>query len=515
MRIFICISFTFCVSILQGQEEIILGPSSQVYPGIPKGVLTSYEWSSNIYKGTVRDYSVYVPAQYDGTAAAALMIFQDGHTYLKEDGDFRVPTVFDNLIAQEKMPITIGLFINPGHDQDLPPPASPWRASNRSIEYDTLSDTYTRFLLEELIPELKKKYVISDNPKMYAIAGISSGGICAFTAAWNRPEAFHKVLSHIGSYTDIRGGHQYPSLIRKSDRKPIKVFMQDGTNDLDNKFGNWFLANQQMAKALHFKDYDYQFVIDSGAHNGKNAGLILPQSLIWLWNDVVPPRLDSKKYAAHMTGASEINLFMGETRHLAHISCDHLKLEEGEEIVLKSGQEAQLIIIHTGMAEVRMGAKTSRLSKNSVVFIEVGEEVSVGAISDNMQFLKINLQGRSDDNAKKENKVGNSFSVDFNELEFKQTSKGGRRDYFRRSTRMFPYFEMHMTTLAPGLRSHLPHTHEAEELIIMVSGETEEEIGNALFHGTKGDIYYLGAQVPHGIKNVGRDSCCYFAFQWK
>ena len=164
-------------------------------------------------------------------------------------------------------------------------PENRFRASNRSWEYDELSDRYVSFLIEEMIPEVAKDYHLTNDPKMRAICGISSGGICAFTAAWERPDYFHKVLSHIGSFTDIRGGHVYPALIRKQAKRDIKVYLQDGSGDLDNRFGNWWLANQQMASSLEFRGYDYTFVNGTGGHNGKHGGAILPESLRWLWSD--------------------------------------------------------------------------------------------------------------------------------------------------------------------------------------------------------------------------------------
>src|SRR5690606_38968964 len=174
-----------------------------------------------------------------------------------------------------------------GHDINAVKAESPWRVTNRSIEYDEVSGTYAQFLIDEMIPELKKKYTISDDPKMRAIGGLSSGGICAFSATWFRPEEFHKVLSHIGSFTDIRGGHNYPSMIRKSEKKDIKIFLQDGSNDLNNQFGNWWLANLQMESALQYKNYEVRFIKGEGGHDGKHGGAILPDSLIWLWNDVM------------------------------------------------------------------------------------------------------------------------------------------------------------------------------------------------------------------------------------
>jgi len=181
------------------------------------------------------------------------MVFQDGYAYVNEEGDFRVPIVFDNLIHKKEIPVTIGLFINPGH-RGAEVPERPFSASNRSIEYDSLDDTYARFLMDELIPEINKTYNLSNNPQMRAICGLSSGGICAFTAAWERPDYFSKVMSHFGSFTNIRGGHNYEAMIRKTPKKNIKVYLQDGSNDLNNEHGNWWLANQQMASSLEYMD---------------------------------------------------------------------------------------------------------------------------------------------------------------------------------------------------------------------------------------------------------------------
>lgn len=268
-----------------------LGQDSQRQAGVPEGKIEQHTFTnSKVFPETRRHYSVYVPAQYDGSKPACLMVFQDGHAYEAVDGQFRVPIVFDNLIHKKEMPITIAVFIDPGHKKPELPPQRGWRPEpeNRSFEYDTLSDAYSRFLLEELLPEVEKKYQISQDPACRAIGGISSGGICAFTVAWQRPDSFGKVLSHVGSFTDIRGGHNYPPLIRKTEPKPIRVFLQGGTGDLDNRFGHWPLANQEMAAALKFAKYDYEFVFGEGGHNGIHGGAILPDSLRWLWRDVQP-----------------------------------------------------------------------------------------------------------------------------------------------------------------------------------------------------------------------------------
>jgi enterochelin esterase-like enzyme len=178
------------------------------------------------------------------------------------------------------------LFVNPGHNSKEYP-ENRFRASNRAEEYDMLNDKYVSMLIDEIIPIVKKRYNISDDPKMHGIGGLSSGAICAFTAAWQRPDYFQKVLSHIGSYTNIRGGHSYPFMIRKNKKKEIKIFMQDGANDLNNEHGDWWLSNLQMESAFKFKNYEFKFEKGLGTHSGKHGGAILPESLKWLWSDTV------------------------------------------------------------------------------------------------------------------------------------------------------------------------------------------------------------------------------------
>ncbi|MDB6025178.1 MAG: esterase [Verrucomicrobiales bacterium] len=265
-------------------DDYKLGPDSQFYPDVPHGTVTKHRWeTSKVFPGTVRDYWVYVPKQYDSAKPTAVMVFQDGAGYVRTNGEWRVPNVFDNLIARKELPVIIGIFISPG---DFPAAPGQEVRKNRSVEYDSLGDAYARFLLEEIIPAVGKDYNLTTNASGRAICGGSSGGICAFTAAWERPNEFSKVSSTIGSFTDIRGGYVYPFLIRKKENKrPIRVFLQDGSNDLDNQFGNWPLANQTMAAALKFADYDYQFVFGDGKHSAKHGGSIFPESVKWLWRD--------------------------------------------------------------------------------------------------------------------------------------------------------------------------------------------------------------------------------------
>lgn len=291
---FLCLALFF--SLAQAKDDYQLGPDSMEKPGVPKGKIETFSWKSKIFAGTVRDCWVYVPAQYEEKTPACVMVFQDGGGYQNPKGLYRVPVVLDNLIHQKKLPVIIGIFINPGVFPDkvtVDKKGKKVPLSNRSFEYDTLSDQYARFLEKEILPEVAKKYNLRQDAAGRAIGGASSGGICAFTVAWERPDLFSKVLSHVGSFTNIRGGDRYPGIIRKTPKKNIRVFLQDGSNDLNNEHGNWWLGNLQMEAALKFKNYDHKVAWGDGGHNGKHGGVILPESLIWLWRDT--PTLDNGK----------------------------------------------------------------------------------------------------------------------------------------------------------------------------------------------------------------------------
>lgn len=288
------------------------------HENVPKGVVTKGVFvDSEIFPGTTRDYAVYVPAQYSAETAANLMIFMDGMNYARENGSYKVPIVFDNLIHQNKMPVTIAVFVNPGKVLPTLPNAS--ARSNRSFEYDSMGDRYSRFLLNEFLPVALKDLNVTTDPKRRAVCGSSSGGICAFTVAWERPDQFGKVLSHIGSYTNIRGGWAYPGLVRKSHRspKPLKVYLQDGVDDLDNLHGNWPFGNQDLAAALQFAGYHYKLEMTEGGHSGKWAGEVFPEALTWLWDDdskptVLPPQGTKPKWNPHRDATEKRGVPKGE-----------------------------------------------------------------------------------------------------------------------------------------------------------------------------------------------------------
>ena len=273
---------------LGAADDYKIGPDSQVQD-VPHGEVRSAKFTASaVFPGTTRDYYVYVPKQYDPATPACLMVFFDGGGFFSPTGSFRVPAVFDNLIARGEMPVTIAVAVNPG--MFAAPDAGSKPRSNRSLEYDGLGDANARFVLDELLPEALKGLNVTRDPAGRAVCGNSSGGIAAFTVAWERPEAFGKVVSHIGSFTNIRGGFAYPGMIRQvKPAKPIRVFLQDGTNDLDNLHGNWPLSSQTMAAALKFAGYDYKFELGDGGHSGKHGGAIFPDTLRWLWRDWKKP----------------------------------------------------------------------------------------------------------------------------------------------------------------------------------------------------------------------------------
>ena len=286
-------------------KDYVLTPVSTARgEGVPAGTTRMVVHNSSgggVFPGTIRRVWVHLPAESTlktvGAEGLAVIVFQDGHAYVDEQGQFRAPVVIDNLVHAGTIPPVAAIFVDPGHSgRTLPGEKPGWQPApnNRSVEYDTLSPTYAEFLEEVILSiaasdeRLKAAGVrLTADPTRRAICGISSGGICAFTVAFERPDLFANVISHVGSFTDIRGGDHYPALVRKTKgaAKPIRVALQAGENDLDNQHGNWWLGNLQMQKALAFAGYDHLFIGGVGAHNGKHGGMVLPEMLAWIWRD--------------------------------------------------------------------------------------------------------------------------------------------------------------------------------------------------------------------------------------
>ncbi len=258
------------------------GPLSYEKPGVPQGKLSEkIVHTSAIYDGMKADYWVYVPAQYDASKPAALMVWQDGQGHATRTGSSRLLTVVDNLIHEKKMPVAIQVMISPGliGERRL-----------RSVQYDSVDDKYARYLRDEILKDVEAKYSIRKDGYSRFISGSSSGAICAFNVAWWHNEHFTRVLSWVGSYTSIQwdpwkkeGGNIYPFLIRKSERKNIRMWMTDGHNDLENDHGSWPLQNIAMANSLKMKEYDFHFYFGSAQHNGIQGASDLPEALTWIW----------------------------------------------------------------------------------------------------------------------------------------------------------------------------------------------------------------------------------------
>jgi Domain of Unknown Function (DUF1080)/Putative esterase len=297
--------------VMRRPGEYPLMPVSLPQEGMPKGRLEGpFEFHSKIIAGTVRRYWVFVPAQYNPKQPANVLVFQDGQRATNPEGPLRVHQVMENLIGKGQMPVTIGIFITPGNlSETYPTDLGTKNPNHRREEYDAMDDTYARFLIDEMLPEVGKKYNLTDDPEKRAIGGTSSGAICAFTVAWQRPDMFRRVISLIGSYTSIGyspaadgkpmkpGGDLYPTLIRKNPIKPIRIYLQDGDKDLSNEHGNWYLANLQMLSAFEYanakadKDgtlgvrYEVKHNWGDGAHSDQHGGALLPEILRWIWTN--------------------------------------------------------------------------------------------------------------------------------------------------------------------------------------------------------------------------------------
>jgi enterochelin esterase-like enzyme len=291
------------------------GPLSYQQPGVPSGTLSpKIIHTSKIYDGMKSEYWIYVPAQYDPKIPAALMVFQDGGGYIDRNGNNPTLNVIDNLIAQKTIPVMICVFINPGDIADSPNTPTynfvkaygdKWlrtlKDSMRSTLYDTVSDRYVRFLRDEILADVGAKYNLRKDAYSHAITGLSSGGICSFNAAWQMPDQFGRVISWIGSFTSIQwkedsnvpdGGQDYPEKVLREPKRNIRVWLQDGAEDMEIRYGSWPLANIRMANALKAKEYDFQFSFGKGTHSSAQGAAEFPEEMTWLWRNYDPAKTE-------------------------------------------------------------------------------------------------------------------------------------------------------------------------------------------------------------------------------
>ena len=293
----------------------VFGELSYLQPGVPTGTLSpKIMHTSKIYDGMKSEYWIYVPAQYDPKTSAALMVFQDGGGYTERDSGRNVLNVIDNLMAQKKIPVMICVFINPGDISESPGTptyqfvkaySEKWQRdlkdAMRSTLYDTVSDRYVRYLRDEILADVAAKYNIRKDAYSRAITGLSSGGICSFNAAWQMPDQFSRVISWIGSFTSIQwkedptnpdGGQDYPEKVLREPKRNIRVWLQDGSGDMEIRYGSWPLANVRLANALKMTKYDFHFSFGKGTHNSAHGAAEFPAEMIWLWRDYDPSKTD-------------------------------------------------------------------------------------------------------------------------------------------------------------------------------------------------------------------------------
>jgi gluconolactonase len=357
-----------CAAPLCAQNDFPLTEDSKPKADVPKGEMLRFSFDkSKIFPGTSRDVSVYVPRQYDGMKPACVYVNQDGVQW-------NAPTVFDNLIAKGEMPVTIGIFVTPGVVKAANANALP--RFNRSYEYDGLGDNYARFLIEELLPEVETKktqdgraIVLSKSANDRAIGGSSSGAVCAFTAAWERPDAFSRVFSAIGTYVGLRGAHEYPTLIRKIEPKPIRVFLQGGSNDNNIYGGDWWIANQAMQRSLAFAGYENQFVWGNGGHNGAHGSQVFPDAMRYLWKDWPQP----VKAGLGSPQLKEI-LIPGEEWQETNELVTNVRSSQAESLPNLSAYINQAVATHGGLIyAVSQNSEEKEIQKTRLFLIRTGQ----------------------------------------------------------------------------------------------------------------------------------------------
>lgn len=266
----------------QSSVRYLRGPDSAPRAGVPAGVTHEFQWShSTAYPGTSRKFWVHVPDSYDPGVPASVIVFQDGWWYLDPEGEVRAGIVLDNLVHSGDIPATIGVFVDPGIVVGAAEP------KNRNIEYDAFDDRYATFLLTEIMPRVSERFSISSDPAHRAICGGSSGGNCAFTVGWHRPDQFRNVIGFLSSFAQMPGGNPYLELLPSTPPKPLRIFLQAGHRDLrwNEAERNWLANNLRVTAALAEAGYDVRLVLGDGGHSPNHAGVLLPDALRWIWRD--------------------------------------------------------------------------------------------------------------------------------------------------------------------------------------------------------------------------------------
>lgn len=383
----LALCFAIAPSCSQAAQEPDYPPPPEAIRGadVPQGKIEGpFPFKSKIYPGTEREYWVYVPAQYKADKPAAVMIVQDG---LNRAQQWKLPEIFDNLIHKGEMPVMIGIFVNPGVVPSAKEGAQP--RFNRSFEYDSLGDTYARFLIEELLPEVGSKYTLSNDPNHRALAGASSGAICAFNAAWERPDAFRRVLSTIGTYVGLRGANEFPILIRKMEPKPLRIFLQDGSSDLNIYAGDWWVANQDMLSALQWAGYDVEHSwIQGGGHNSKHSASIMPNALRWLWRDFPEPI----KPAPNTRGEQRIDVLLPGS--------DWQSISSGHELVdaLASNSAGTLFFSDSRASRIYRVDDDGKVRvfkelQGRITSMQFGPDEKLYIVKDNKQIVRLDASG--------------------------------------------------------------------------------------------------------------------------
>lgn len=463
-------SMKFYISILA-----LLMSCSGSFAQHPRGEISGpFSLASHIYPGTMRNYWVYVPKQYDASSAACLMVVQDG---LSRAEGWKLPQVMDSLIAAKRLPVMIGVFVDPGSVPSAREGAYP--RYNRSLEYDAMGDRYASFLVNELMPEIERSYSIKTDPDSRGIAGASSGAICAFNVAWERPDQFRRVLSTIGTYVGLRGADEFVTLVRKSEAKPIRVFLEDGSTDLNIYAGDWWSANQSMLSALTYAGYEVEHRWGSGGHDSKHAVTIMAEAMEWLWKDYPAP------LTTHKGVKPRIDLLPdGE-------SWKEIQLNGHEAKQLTVDKDGQLYFVDKGSVyRVDRQNNTTKTALPTVDLLAAGPSGWYAWIKSSRKLVWIDASGKVSTLAHPVNAGHLCASAGGVYLSDLQSRRIGYYDAAKRSMRYFP------ADFEPGAMAM-----SAEKTFLNVaSGDTP--FGHSFKLNTDGSIQdgqpYIHYHIPYG-----------------